>query len=96
MVRLAHVNSEIFKKFITYVYTGKVAFNDCAFEMMTLAHDMDMSCLKAACADHIIATLTLDNACKYLLLAMESGKSTAVKGTRIRDCKVLNYLVLYV
>lgn len=41
---------------------------------MTLAHDMGIDDLKTACEDHIIATLSVENSCKYLISALDNGK----------------------
>lgn len=41
------------------------------FEMMTLAQDMGVEELRAACEDHVISTLSVDNACTFLTSVME-------------------------
>lgn len=41
---------------------------------MTLAHDMGVEDLKSACEDNVIATLSVDNACKFLISAMDNGE----------------------
>ena len=41
------------------------------FEMMTLAQDMGCCELRSACEDHVIATLSVDNACTFLTAVME-------------------------
>uniref|UniRef100_A0A0K8U809 BTB/POZ domain-containing protein 19 n=1 Tax=Bactrocera latifrons TaxID=174628 RepID=A0A0K8U809_BACLA len=71
-VRLPHVNPDVFRQFIVYVYTAKIMLQDSrVFEMMTLAQDMGVEELRAACEDHVISTLSVDNACTFLTSVME-------------------------
>uniref|UniRef100_A0A1A9WRK9 BTB domain-containing protein n=1 Tax=Glossina brevipalpis TaxID=37001 RepID=A0A1A9WRK9_9MUSC len=71
-VRLPHMHPEVFRQFILYVYTAKIVLQDSrVFEMMTLAQDMGCGELRAACEDHVIATLSVDNACTFLTAVME-------------------------
>jgi len=41
------------------------------FEMLTLAQDMGVFELRAACEDHVISTLSVDNACTFLTAVMD-------------------------
>lgn len=92
-IRLPHVNAELFRQFILYVYTAKVGvqlipvylhnlinlLSDLqlmlqdyrVFEMLTLAQDMGVFELRAACEDHVISTLSVDNACTFLTAVMD-------------------------
>ncbi|XP_055907594.1 uncharacterized protein LOC129942603 [Eupeodes corollae] len=79
-VRLQHVNCEVFRQFIVYVYTGKIMLQDSrVFEMMTLAQDMGVEELRAACEDHVISTLSVDNACTFLTAVMEIHEKAGAK-----------------
>ncbi|XP_059226976.1 uncharacterized protein LOC131998550 [Stomoxys calcitrans] len=79
-VRLPHVHPEVFKQFILYVYTAKILLQDSrVFEMMTLAQDMGCCELRAACEDHVIATLSVDNACTFLTAVMEIHEKAGAK-----------------
>ena len=44
------------------------------FELMTLASDLGVEDLKTACEDSIIASLNVENACKFLISAMDKGE----------------------
>ncbi|KAI8123466.1 putative small nuclear ribonucleoprotein E [Lucilia cuprina] len=71
-VRLPHVHPEVLRQFVLYVYTAKILLQDSrVFEMMTLAQDMGCCELRSACEDHVIATLSVDNACTFLTAVME-------------------------
>lgn len=41
------------------------------FEMMTLAADLGVEDLRAACEDHVTSTLSVESACTLLAAAME-------------------------
>ncbi|XP_037936572.1 uncharacterized protein LOC119670399 [Teleopsis dalmanni] len=80
-VRLpSHVNPEVFRQFILYIYTAKILLQDSrVFEMMTLAQDMGVEELRAACEDHVISTLSVDNACTFLTAVMEIHDKAGAK-----------------
>ncbi|XP_018786062.1 PREDICTED: uncharacterized protein LOC108967227 [Bactrocera latifrons] len=79
-VRLPHVNPDVFRQFIVYVYTAKIMLQDSrVFEMMTLAQDMGVEELRAACEDHVISTLSVDNACTFLTSVMEIHEKAGAK-----------------
>ncbi|XP_061393009.1 uncharacterized protein LOC133328457 [Musca vetustissima] len=79
-VRLPHVHPEVFRQFILYVYTAKILLQDSrVFEMMTLAQDMGCCELRSACEDHVIATLSVDNACTFLTAVMEIHEKAGAK-----------------
>ncbi|XP_004522460.1 uncharacterized protein LOC101449859 [Ceratitis capitata] len=79
-VRLPHVNPDVFRQFIVYVYTAKILLQDSrVFEMMTLAQDMGVEELRAACEDHVISTLSVDNACTFLTSVMEIHEKAGAK-----------------
>ncbi|KAM7357660.1 uncharacterized protein ACRADG_002930 isoform 1-T3 [Cochliomyia hominivorax] len=79
-VRLPHVHPEVFRQFVLYVYTAKILLQDSrVFEMMTLAQDMGCCELRAACEDHVIATLSVDNACTFLTAVMEIHEKAGAK-----------------
>lgn len=70
---MPNVTPATFRQMINYVYTGRAVLHD-DLKLMTLAHDLGIEDLKAACEDNIISNLNVENACKFLLLAMESGE----------------------
>ncbi|XP_069359196.1 uncharacterized protein [Maniola hyperantus] len=80
---MPHVQPETFRLFIQYVYTGKLLLHDSGvFEMMTLAADLGVEDLRAACEDHVTSTLSVESACTLLAAAMEiqdrpGGKSAS-------------------
>ncbi|CAK1586549.1 unnamed protein product [Parnassius mnemosyne] len=82
-IRMPHVQPETFRLFIQYVYTGKLLLQDSGvFEMMTLAADLGLEDLRAACEDHVTSTLSVESACTLLAAAMEiqdrpGGKSAS-------------------
>ncbi|XP_059050682.1 uncharacterized protein LOC131845620 [Achroia grisella] len=82
-IRMPHVQPETFRLFIQYVYTGKLLLQDSGvFEMMTLAADLGVEDLRAACEDHVTSTLSVESACTLLAAAMEiqdrpGGKSAS-------------------
>ncbi|XP_053953391.1 uncharacterized protein LOC128860139 [Anastrepha ludens] len=79
-VRLPHINPDVFRQFIVYVYTAKIMLQDSrVFEMMTLAQDMGVEELRAACEDHVISTLSVDNACTFLTSVMEIHEKAGAK-----------------
>lgn len=41
------------------------------FEMMTLAQDLGVDELRSACEDHVISTLSVQNACTFLTAVMD-------------------------
>lgn len=49
--------------------------------MMTLAQDVGVDELKAACEDHVISTLSVANACIFLTSVMEIQEKAAGKYT---------------
>uniref|UniRef100_A0A182U0F5 Probable small nuclear ribonucleoprotein E n=1 Tax=Anopheles melas TaxID=34690 RepID=A0A182U0F5_9DIPT len=71
-IRLPHIEPDIFRQFILYVYTAKIMLQDSkVFEMMTLAQDMGVEELKIACEDHVSKTMSVANACTFLTAVME-------------------------
>lgn len=40
------------------------------FEMMTLAQDLGVDELRSACEEHVISTLSVQNACTFLTAVM--------------------------
>ncbi|KAJ2944108.1 hypothetical protein O0L34_g18073 [Tuta absoluta] len=71
-IRLPHVQPDTFRLFVQYVYTGKLLLQDSGvFEMMTLAADLGVEDLRAACEDHVTSTLSVESACTLLAAAME-------------------------
>ncbi|XP_037821832.1 uncharacterized protein LOC119610612 [Lucilia sericata] len=79
-VRLPHVHPEVLRQFVLYVYTAKILLQDSrVFEMMTLAQDMGCCELRSACEDHVIATLSVDNACTFLTAVMEIHEKAGAK-----------------
>lgn len=72
LIRLPHIRHEDFRQFITYVYTAKIILHDSkVFQIMNIAHDLGLTDLKTACEDHVIATMSVGNACTFLTSAME-------------------------
>ncbi|XP_055371995.1 uncharacterized protein LOC129605978 [Condylostylus longicornis] len=79
-VRLSNVNPDVFRQFILYIYTGKIIMQDSrVFEMMTLAQDMGVEELRGACEDHVISTLSVDNACTFLIAVMQIHEKASAK-----------------
>ncbi|XP_060802522.1 kelch-like protein 2 isoform X2 [Amyelois transitella] len=80
---MPHLQPDTFRLFIQYVYTGKLLLQDSGvFEMMTLAADLGVEDLRAACEDHVTSTLSVESACTLLAAAMEiqdrpGGKSAS-------------------
>ncbi|XP_058058893.1 uncharacterized protein LOC131209771 [Anopheles bellator] len=71
-IRLPHIEPDIFRQFILYVYTAKIMLQDSkVFEMMILAQDMGVEELKIACEDHVGKTMSVANACTFLTAVME-------------------------
>ncbi|XP_035789422.1 uncharacterized protein LOC118465356 [Anopheles albimanus] len=71
-IRLPHIEPDIFRQLILYVYTAKIMLQDSkVFEMMTLAQDMGVDELKIACEDHVGKTMSVANACTFLTAVME-------------------------
>ncbi|KAL9704128.1 hypothetical protein quinque_007646 [Culex quinquefasciatus] len=71
-VRLPHIEADIFRQFILYVYTAKIMLQDSkVFEMMTLAQDLGVEELKIACEEHVRTTMSVANACTFLAAVME-------------------------
>lgn len=58
----------------TIIFVHQAQLRDHEFDMMTLAHDLGLDELKTACEDNVIASLSVENACKFLICAMENGK----------------------
>lgn len=49
----------------------QITFHDArVFELMTLARDLGIDELKAACEDYVVSTLSVTNACTYLAAVM--------------------------
>lgn len=72
LIRLPHIRHDDFRQFITYVYTAKIILHDSkVFQIMNIAHDLGLTDLKTACEDHVIATMSVGNACTFLTSAME-------------------------
>lgn len=42
--------------------------------MMNLAYDLGVDELKSACEDSVIASLSVENSCQFLITAMENGE----------------------
>ncbi|KAK6632530.1 hypothetical protein RUM43_013298 [Polyplax serrata] len=79
-IRLPHVQGDTFKKFIHYVYTGKIMLQDSAvFEMLSLAQDLGVEELRTTCEDYVTSTLSPLNACTFLAAAMDIQERTAGK-----------------
>lgn len=71
-IRLPHIEADIFRQFILYVYTAKIMLQDSkVFEMMTLAQDLGVEELKIACEEHVRTTMSVANACTFLAAVME-------------------------
>lgn len=47
--------------------------------MMTLAQDVGIDELKTACEDHVISTLSVTNACTFLIAVMDIQEKTSGK-----------------
>ena len=72
-VRLAHVNPEIFRQFLNYVYTGKIMLQDSGiFEVLGLAQELGVEELWRSCEEHISGTLSPSNACTLLSAALDA------------------------
>ncbi|XP_033167087.1 BTB/POZ domain-containing protein 9 isoform X2 [Drosophila mauritiana] len=79
-IRLPHVNPELFRQFILYVYTAKLVLQDSqVFQMMILAQDIGVVELRTACEDHVISTLSVDNACTFLTAVMDIHEKAGAK-----------------
>lgn len=50
---------------------------------MNIAHDLGLNDLKTACEDHVIATMSVDNACCFLTNALEIQEK--VGGSKCTD-----------
>lgn len=59
----------VFNQFISYLQLMLQDYR--VFEMLTLAQDMGVFELRAACEDHVISTLSVDNACTFLTAVMD-------------------------
>lgn len=58
----------------------QITFHDArVFELMTLAQDLGIEELKAACEDYVISTLSVTNACTYLAAVMEIHEKSSSK-----------------
>ncbi|CAB0038389.1 unnamed protein product [Trichogramma brassicae] len=84
-VRMPHVNSDTFRQFITYIYTGQIILQDNGiFEMLSLAQELGVEELRHSCEEHVSVTLSPVNACTLLNAALEaqdrvvSGKGACV------------------
>lgn len=49
------------------------------FDMMTLAQDVGLDELKVACENHVISTLSVTNACTFLMAVMDIQEKTSGK-----------------
>ncbi|KAH8327907.1 hypothetical protein KR067_001501 [Drosophila pandora] len=79
-IRLPHVNPDLFRQFILYVYTAKLVLQDSqVFQMMMMAQDMGVVELRTACEDHVISTLSVDNACTFLTAVMDIHEKAGAK-----------------
>lgn len=82
LIRLPHIRAEDFRQFITYVYTAKIILHDSkVFQIMIIANDLGLNDLKTACEDHVIATMSVDNACCFLTNALEIQEKVGGKCT---------------
>jgi BTB/POZ domain len=82
LIRLPHIRQDDFRQFITYVYTAKIILQDSkVFQIMNIAHDLGLTDLKTACEDHVIATMSVDNACCFLTNALEIQEKVGGKCT---------------
>ncbi|XP_055534431.1 uncharacterized protein LOC129723949 [Wyeomyia smithii] len=77
-IRLPHIESDIFRQFILYVYTAKIMLQDSkVFEMMILAQDLGVEELKIACEEHVKTAMSVANACTFLAAVMEIQEKAA-------------------
>ncbi|KAG5684376.1 hypothetical protein PVAND_013611 [Polypedilum vanderplanki] len=82
LIRLPHIRPDDFRQFITYVYTAKIILQDSkVFQIMIIANDLGLNDLKIACEDHVIATMSVDNACCFLTNALEIQEKVGGKCT---------------
>lgn len=82
LIRLPLIRAEDFRQFITYVYTAKIILHDSkVFQIMIIANDLGLNDLKTACEDHVIATMSVDNACCFLTNALEIQEKVGGKCT---------------
>lgn len=72
-IRMPHAHPEIFRQFISYVYTGKIILQDGGiFEMLGLAQEMGVEELWRNCEEHVSVTLSPNNACTLLSAAIDA------------------------
>lgn len=82
LIRLPHIKPDDFRQFITYVYTAKIILQDSkVFQIIMIANDLGLNDLKIACEDHVIATMSVDNACCFLTNALEIQEKVGGKCT---------------
>ncbi|XP_059608145.1 uncharacterized protein LOC132255985 [Phlebotomus argentipes] len=85
-IRLPHLSADVFRQFILYVYTGKILLQDSIFEMMSMAKDLGVDELRTACEDHVVSTLSVANACTFLIAVMDiQEKTTGAKCTAFME-----------
>lgn len=93
LIRLPQIRPEDFRQFITYVYSAKIILHDSkVFQIMNLAHDMGLIDLKAACEDHVIATMSVGNACTFLMSAMEIQEKIGSKCAASFVDRMVNFI----
>uniref|UniRef100_A0A182W3T6 Probable small nuclear ribonucleoprotein E n=1 Tax=Anopheles minimus TaxID=112268 RepID=A0A182W3T6_9DIPT len=89
-IRLPHIEPDIFRQFILYVYTAKIMLQDSkVFEMMTLAQDMGVEELKIACEDHVSKTMSVANACTFLTAVMEIKEKACVQKVMVQPINLI-------
>lgn len=93
-IRLPHVQGETFRKFIMYVYTGKIMLQDNAvFEMLSLAQDLGVEELRTTCEDYVTSTLSPLNAPTFLAAAMDiQERTTGGKYTKSFVDRCISYI----
>ncbi|XP_058808235.1 kelch-like protein 17 [Phymastichus coffea] len=72
-IRMPHAHPETFRRFIHYIYTGKIILEDSGiFEMLGLAQEMGVEELWQSCEEHVSMTLSPGNACTLLSAALDA------------------------
>ncbi|XP_014260319.1 uncharacterized protein LOC106672966 [Cimex lectularius] len=86
-IRLPHFQPEIFRQFLQYVYTGKILLTDSGvFDTMSMAQDLGLEELIAACEDHVTSTLSTLNACTFLAALENQVSGGKCTKTFIEKC----------
>ncbi|XP_065581334.1 uncharacterized protein LOC136040871 [Artemia franciscana] len=77
-IKLPNYTPEIFQNVLVYVYTGKITlFEGTVIEMMMLASEMGIEDLRGSCETFISSSLSVKNACFYLVKAIEIQDQSA-------------------